>query len=97
MSTLDRGISRDIYSRSRQDVTRLVSLITGHGPFDYHQSLLCPETNATCRYCQIENRETFFHIFTACPHFNNYRFSKFNVYQIAEPPVNGHWRGVQTG
>ena len=62
-------------------------MITGHGPFAYHQSLICPEIVAKCRYCENERRETFFHLFTECPQFNNYRMSSLGVFQIESNPV----------
>ena len=64
----DKKISQSALGLSRRDLSRLVSAITGHGPFGYHQHLLNPEVNQMCRYCG-DALETFEHFVTVCPLF----------------------------
>ena len=88
LPVVDEKISRDICARNRREVSRLISIIIGHGPFAYHQSLICPEIDSNCRYCETETRETFFHIYTECPCFNNIRECITGLYQMSKLD---HW------
>ena len=66
--------SKAALSLNRCDLSRLVSAITGHGPFGYHQHLIDPQVNQWCRYCG-DAQETFVHFFNECPVFMNTRLS----------------------
>ena len=75
--------SAEVLEKSRKDVTRLVSVITGHGPFRYHLNLLDCLTPVLCRYCE-ESPETFFHFATDCPRFVRARVTYFQTYERNE-------------
>ena len=64
--------SKDLLLLGRRELSRMISVITGHGPFGYHQSLATPGTPALCRFCGYE-QETFYHFATLCPPFLNRR------------------------
>ena len=60
------SITKKIISLPRNDVSRLVRLVTGHNNQNYHASLRDGETDPMCRYCESQ-WETFFHFITECP------------------------------
>lgn len=76
----DSKISKEILALSRRDVTRLVSLLTGHEPLNYHQSLVQEDVVDECRFC-LQPGETFFHLVTTCPLFTFSRPDCFGWYQ----------------
>ena len=63
-SSIDLPKSKLICGLTRREITRLVASITGHGPFGYHSSLVCPDIDPLCRYCEAEENETFIHLLT---------------------------------
>ena len=62
----DLNISRQLLSLPRQDLTRVLNLVTGHGPLGYHQSLIDSTVDSSCRFCSLDS-ETAFHFLTNCP------------------------------
>ena len=60
---------------SRYDVSRYVSLITGHGNLAYFLSKLESDVNPICRFCG-ERNETFIHL-TECPRLRDYQVDSF--------------------
>ena len=71
---LNIGFSRELLQENRASVTKLISAVTGHGPFAYHHSLLSPDISPVCRFCDDCPRETFCHFLTDCPCFAETRF-----------------------
>ena len=59
----NRKFSLGLASLSRRNVTRLLSGISGHGPFHYHQSLIDPIVDPSCRFCDY-GREYFLYLHT---------------------------------
>ena len=57
---------------TREDLSRFVSLITGHNSLNYHSSLIDSDWSDSCRLCMTE-KETFFHWVTTCPRLQMYR------------------------
>ena len=75
----DRSKAKYSYNLSRQELGRLIRIVTGHYNLFYHRSNVDKTggTSSLCRFCQ-EERETFFHFATSCPCF---RLSRFHYFQ----------------
>ena len=85
----DRAKAKYCYHLNRQDLGRVIRLITGHNNLFYHRSNV-DKTNSTsplCRFCS-EERETFYHFATNCPCF---RLSRFQFFQNDSCFNNGKW------
>ena len=61
----DKNRAKKLLELSRYEVSRYVSLVTGHGNLAYFLSKLEPGVNPVCRFCE-ERNETFIHL-TECP------------------------------
>ena len=59
----------------RYEVSRYVSLITGHGNLAYFMSTLEAGIHPVCRFCG-ERNETFIHL-TECPRLRDYQVDSF--------------------
>ena len=73
--------SSEIVLLKRNDITKLVTMITGHNDLRYHYSLRNNDLESGCRLCGYE-METFHHLYTNCPRLNQERFKLFGVYQL---------------
>ena len=62
---------------SRQEISKLVQIITGHCNLRKHKKFYNPETNPLCRWCKQEP-ETPWHIVIECPCFKNIREKTFH-------------------
>ena len=82
LNKLNAKFSAELMKENRKTVTRLISAITGHGPFAYHQSLVCPELSPGCRFCEEGPVETFFHFINDCPCFAESRAAITGGYEI---------------
>jgi len=58
--------SRQIMTKTRTEVGLLIRWLTGHCYLARHQSLIFPEINPTCNYCN-NGDETPWHILKECP------------------------------
>ena len=75
----NRSKAKYSYNLSRQELGRLIRLVTGHNNLFYHRSNVDKTrgTSPLCRFCN-EERETFYHFATNCPCF---RLSRFHYFQ----------------
>ena len=75
----NRSKAKYSYNLSRQELGRLIRLVTGHNNLFYHRSNVDKTrgTSSLCRFCN-EERETFYHFATNCPCF---RLSRFHYFQ----------------
>ena len=85
----DRKKAKYCYNLSRQELGRLIRIVTGHNNLFYHRSNVDKSgaTNSLCRFCK-EEKETFYHFATSCPCF---RLSRFQFFQNDTCFVNGKW------
>ena len=67
--------AKKLLELSRYEVSRYVSLVTGHGNLAYFLSKLEPGVNPICRFCE-ERNETFIHL-TECPRLRDYQVDCF--------------------
>ena len=74
----------ELIKLSRNNLTLIVTMTSGHNDLKYHLSLRDPTISPRCRLCDFEC-ETFYHLIKDCPRLNQLRFDIFGVYQI-----NGH-------
>ena len=79
--------SKKLINFSREDLSRIVRLITGHNVLNYHMSLTTPGHTALCRFCGEEN-EIFYHFVTNCPCLMTYRSQAF---KDREGPAMEDW------
>ena len=75
----DRNKAKYCYSLNRQELGRLIRIVTGHNNLFYHRSNVdkTSSTSPLCRFCN-ETNETFYHFATECPCFRLSRFQYFN-------------------
>ena len=71
----DNNKAKKLLELSRFEVSRYVTLITGHGNLAYFLSKLEPGVNPVCRFCN-ERNETFIHL-TECPRLREYQVDCF--------------------
>ena len=83
--TLVRTFQANLFSASPNGHTFNIS---GHGPFAYHQSLIEPSIDPTCRFCSLEGKETFHHLMYDCPALAQRRADLFSQFQL---PANFDW------
>ena len=81
LATVCSHTSKDVRRLVRQQVTRLTSAITGHGPFGYHQYLVGNSQMQLCRFCG-DQRETFDHFYLHCPAFMRARSEILGEYML---------------
>ena len=77
-------ISKEILSMDREDLSRIIQIVTGHGFNRYHLSLQDPNTDKLCRFCLNETEDTW-HIVTICPSFAEARLRFFKEGRISFP------------
>ena len=67
----------------------LIQVVSGHGYNNYHQSRLGIVADATCRFCNEEEEETW-HIIRECPALAHARMEVFddNNYQFPNDVTN---------
>ena len=75
----DSGQSKMILGLKRNEVSRLVTLLTGHNNLNYHCSVRDKEHRPECRFCGY-SQETFHHFATSCPRLRGYRLENFMDY-----------------
>ena len=85
----DRTKAKYSYHLNRQELGRLIRIVTGHNNLFYHRSNVdkTKTTSPLCRFCN-EERETFYHFATNCPCF---RLSRFQFFQADTCFTNGKW------
>ena len=85
----NRNKAKYCYHLNRQELGRLIRIVTGHNNPFYHRSNVDKTrgTSPLCRFCQ-EERETFYHFATNCPCF---RLSRFHYFQNDTCFTNGSW------
>ena len=85
----DRTKAKYSYHLNRQDLGRLIRIVTGHNNLFYHRSNVdkTKSTSPLCRFCK-EERETFYHFATNCPCF---RLSRFHYFQSDSCINNNKW------
>ena len=71
----------ELIKLSRENLTLILTMTTGHNDLRYHASLRNPTISPRCRLCDYEC-ETFYHLLRDCPRLNNLRFDIYGVYQI---------------
>ena len=76
------------YSLPCQMVTRLISCISGHGPFAYHQSLIEPSIDPIYCFCSLERKENFNHLMHDYPALVQRRADLFSQFQL---PADFDW------
>ena len=59
-------LSDRLISLDRQDLTKIVTMTSGHNDLRYYYHLRNPEIDPESRLCTEEN-ETFYHLYTRCP------------------------------
>jgi len=72
----DKNKAKRILNLSREHVSRLVKIITGHNLLSYFQHKANPQVDPQCRLCQ-EQAETFAHFITDCPVLRERRIDFF--------------------
>ena len=75
------------YQLNRQELGRLIRIVTGHNNLFYHRSNIDRGTSPLCRFCREEN-ETFYHFATNCPCF---RLSRYHYFQDETCFSDGKW------
>ena len=86
----NRNKAKYSYNLNRQELGRLIRIVTGHNNLLYHRSNVdkSGSTVALCCFCN-EFRETFYHFVTECPCF---RLSRFHYFQKDSCfDENGQW------
>jgi ribonuclease HI len=76
---INRLKAEKIVKLNRQEHSLLTQLITGHCYLQRHQSLITPETDPTCHYCQENIEQTAYHLIAECPCFWQLRFEIFGT------------------
>ena len=85
----NRQKAKFCYNLSRQELGRLIRIVTGHNNLFYHRSNVDKSlsTSPLCRFCG-EERETFHHFATNCPCF---RLSRLHYFQSDTCFRDGSW------
>ena len=69
--------TRSILQHGRHKFGRLVRILTGHNALAYFKNKVDPEIDPYCRFCEEHEYETFIHLITTCPTFENIRRDVF--------------------
>ena len=81
LSKISSSFSEAALTLNRWSLSRIVSAITGHGPFNYHQHLLGTVDSSACRLCSLEP-ENFFHLLTVCPRLMSARLKIYGAHVL---------------
>ena len=90
----NKNQSRILTNQSRRDLGLLVQMITGHNRLRRHESLINPNIDPICRWCN-EDEETSWHVISECPALWRARRTVFGYHLIQNPPQNWHVRNLQ--
>ena len=81
--SINLDMSDALIGLCREDLTNIITMISGHNDLRYHFSLRNPNTDPNCRLCG-DPRETFFHLYTDCPRLNTLRFNVTGKYNLGD-------------
>ena len=70
-------LSKRLLKFNRQELTYLVSAITGHNYLRNHSNKIAPLSSIKCRLCDSDN-ETFYHLTNECTELITYQAELFN-------------------
>jgi ribonuclease HI len=74
----NKGRAKYMLGLKKRELTMLVGLITGHGPFEKHLCKMRRRTSALCQQCMEEEEETVEHFMRDCLAFERIRWETFN-------------------
>jgi ribonuclease HI len=80
--SINRQNAEQILKLKRTEYSTITQLITGHCYLNRHNSLINPEINPNCQYCQTDNTQTSFHLVAECPRFAQTRQQIFGMHTI---------------
>lgn len=79
--TINLSISDKLVALGREDLTNIITMISGHNDLRYHYSLRDQNINPKCRLCGNTD-ETFYHLLVDCPSLNSLRFKITGRYSL---------------
>ena len=84
--SVNKKKSEELLKLSRVDLGLMVQLLTGHNRLKYHQFVVDPSSDPTCRKCR-EGTESTWHILGDCPRLMDWRLQSFNRHFLEKYPV----------
>ena len=85
-------LSKRLLKFNRQELTLIISAITGHNYLRYHSNKISQLTSTKCRLCGKED-ETFYHLTNACSSLSTHQAEVFN--QRKFDGKNTRWNPVK--
>ena len=85
--SLCTALTKELLKLTRNEVTTVITMTTGHNDLRYHASLRDCTISPSWWLCGLD-AETFFHLYSSCPRLKDTCFKITGVYQL---PLANSW------